>query len=100
MGIRIEQAGTAHLLVLDGVIDISAAAELKAAIVELIATEKNIDVSIEAATGIDVAAYQLLWAANREAAQLGTKLALAGKIPESVRNTLAEMGLDARALFA
>jgi ABC-type transporter Mla MlaB component len=99
MGIRIEQTGNGHLLALDGVIDISVVAELKAALVDAIGAGENIDVSVEAVTGIDIAAYQLLWAANREAAPLGTRLALAGELPESARHTLAEMGLEAGALL-
>ncbi len=39
-------------------------------------------------------AFQLLWAAKREAERVGVGFAMAEQLPESVRNSLAVMGLD------
>lgn len=99
MGIALNQTSDASLLRLDDVIDISVAAELKAALVEAVASGKNLRVSAEAVTELDVSAYQLLWAAGRERKRSGAELALTGKMPEPVKKSLEEMGLDPCALF-
>jgi anti-anti-sigma factor len=99
MEIRLNESEDASRLELDGVMDISSAAELKAALVQAIAARKGIRVSAEAVTGMDVTAYQLLWAARREAMRSGLQFALTGPIAEAVRGTMAEMGLDPCAVF-
>jgi anti-anti-sigma factor len=100
MGIALNQTSDACLLRLDGVIDISVAAELKAALLEAVASGKNLRVSAEAVTELDVSAYQLLWAAGRERKRSGAEVALTGEMPEPLRKSIEEMGLEACALFA
>jgi len=99
MGIALNQTSDASLLRLDGVIDISVAAELKAALVEAVASGKAVRVSAEAVTELDVSAYQLLWAVGRERKRAGADIVLTGEIPEPVRKSIEEMGLEACALF-
>jgi anti-anti-sigma regulatory factor len=95
----LEQKDALTTIQLEGAIDIGCAAELKAALVEAVAPGRTIRVSAEGASELDVTAYQLLWAASREAKRSGAWLVLAGRMPEPVRVTLAEMGLDVSALF-
>ena len=99
MGIALHQAEDASLLRLDGIVDISIAAELKNALLEAAALGKAMRVSVANVTELDVTAYQLLWAAHREAKHKGAPLTLEGQMAEPVRSALAEMGLDACALF-
>jgi anti-anti-sigma factor len=99
MGIALNQTSDASVVRLDGVIDISVAAELKAALLEAVASGKAVRISAEAVTELDVSAYQLLWAAGREGKRSGVELALAGEMPEPVKKSIEEMGLQACALF-
>jgi len=99
MGIALNQTNDASFLRLDGVIDISVAADLKAALLESIAAQKAIRISAEAVSEFDVTAFQLLWAAGRRAKQLGMKFMLEGQMPSPVEGALSEMGFEARALF-
>ncbi|MGB7264749.1 MAG: STAS domain-containing protein [Terracidiphilus sp.] len=94
MGIVLSQSDDACLIGLDGAIDIASAAELKAVLVEALETGKEIRISTAETADLDITAFQLLWAAKREAAQSGVGFALAGPLPEPVRNSLAVMGLD------
>jgi len=74
--------------------DIGCAAELKAVLEEALAARNETRISLETATGIDVTAVQLLWAAEREARATGMVLALAGPVPEALRATLGEAGFE------
>lgn len=99
MGIALSQTDDSSLIRLEGVIDISAAAELKAALLSAIAAGSAIRVSAAAVSELDVTAFQLLWAAGREARRAGVKFMLAEQMPQPVRDAFSEMGLDAGALF-
>jgi anti-sigma B factor antagonist len=99
VGIALSQTDKLSLIRLEGAIDIGNAAELKAALLQAIAAGNDLWVSVEAVSGLDVTAFQLLWAASREAKRSGVHLALADEIQEPVRKTFSEMGLDACALF-
>jgi ABC-type transporter Mla MlaB component len=100
MGIVLNEANDASFLRLEGSIDISVATELRAALLGAIAAGKAIRVSAEAASEFDVTAFQLLWAAGREAKRSGMQIMLDGQMPETVRNGLSVMNLDACGLFA
>ena len=100
VGIALSQTDDSSLIRLEGAVDISVAAELKAALMEAIAAGTDVRISAEAVSDLDVTAFQLLGAASREAKRSGVELTFAGEAPEPVRNALSEMGLDTRALFA
>lgn len=96
MPIRTSSNGDTQQITLEGAVDIGAAAELKAALVEALATAKKTSVALREATEVDVTIFQLLWAAQREAERAGVELSLAGPLPEPVRKhwtTLALSGL-------
>ena len=99
MGIVFSQTDASSLVLLEGAIDISVAAELKAALLEAIAAGKAIHVSAEAVSELDVTAYQLLWAAERETWQLGVKFMLTGQMPPLVKSALSDMGFEACAFL-
>lgn len=100
MGIALNPENDASVLRLDGVIDVAVAAELKASLLEAIAAGKAIRVSVDEAAELDVAAFQLLWTAGRQATQAGIGFLVTGQMTEAARETLIAMGLDASALSA
>jgi anti-anti-sigma factor len=88
---RNESPGTIRL---EGDVDIGSAAELKEVLLEALASKAKLRISVETATGMDVTAVQLLWAAEREARASGVILALQGPVPAILRATLREAGFD------
>ncbi|HEX4037865.1 MAG TPA: STAS domain-containing protein [Acidobacteriaceae bacterium] len=81
---------------LEGDIDIGCAAELKQALEEALAGGESgpgeTRISLATATGMDVTAVELLWAAERAARASGMVLALEGPVPEVLRAALREAG--------
>jgi anti-anti-sigma regulatory factor len=63
MAIAIEESDLGNLVVLEGTIDISSAGELKAVLLKALGSGKDVCISLDAATYLDVTAVQLLWAA-------------------------------------
>lgn len=100
MAIALTQSDDASLLRLEGEIDISSAAELKAALLEAIAAGKAIRILVDEIAELDVTAFQLLWAAGRQAQKAGTGFTVAGQIREPVRESLAAIDLDVCVLSA
>ena len=99
MGIALSQADHSSLIRLDGVVDISAAAELKAALLRALEAGAEIRISVDEAAELDITALQLIWATAREASLRGVGFALAWQPPESVRSSLASAGLTGLALL-
>lgn len=85
--------GDSRRITLEGAIDAGAAAELQAALVKALHSGQEVCVSIGGVTDLDVTAFQLLWAAEREAERLGARFRLEGPLTESVRQTLAELSV-------
>jgi anti-anti-sigma regulatory factor len=98
MGIALSQSDEASVLRLDGSVDIASAAELKTALLEAIAAGKPVRVAVEEVTELDVAAFQLLWAAGRQAEREGIGFGVTGPLAAPVRAALSAIGLDVRAL--
>jgi len=94
VGITLIRDDNRSLLRLEGEIDIAIAAELKASLLEALASGREIFVSLQSASALDVTAFQLLWAAEREARRAGLKFALMGTWSQSIRSSLECMGLD------
>jgi len=83
---------------LEGVVDISSAAELKGMLVEAMHVPETdasvrVRVSLENADELDVTAVQLLWAAARHAKSAGVGFAIESQVPETVSAVLAQAGL-------
>jgi anti-anti-sigma factor len=91
VGIALIQDGNRNLLRLEGEINIAVAAELKASLLEAMRSGREICVSLGSASALDVTAFQLLWAAQREVRRAGLQFALTGS--ESIQHSLECMGL-------
>jgi len=79
---------------LDGEVDITVAAELKAALLEAVEHRREIRISIESASALDVTAFQLLWSAEREARRIGLRFSITQGLGEPIRRSLECMGLN------
>lgn len=94
MGIASSQSGDLSLIQLDGEIDIAIAAELRASLLEALKSGREISVSLDAVTALDLTAFQLLWSAQREATQNGLKFTLTRELSEPIQSSLKSIGLD------
>ena len=94
MAVTLEQSEALNEIRLEGVIDISCAAELKALLLQALESGKTVRVSVEEAVDLDVTAFQLLWAAEREARGLGVEFAFAGRVAEHFSAELAHAGFE------
>jgi anti-anti-sigma factor len=94
MGITIEANDATSAIRLEGTVDISAAAELKAVLLQALDSGKTVRVSLEAAAYLDVTAIELLWAAEREATKRGVGFTLAEPVPEGISAALLDAGFE------
>ena len=94
MPVTLEQKDALTCIHLEGVIDIGCAAELKELLMEKLKSGSAVYVALESATGLDITAVQLLWAAAREAQRVGVEFGFKGRTPEAVRCALAEAGIE------
>jgi anti-anti-sigma regulatory factor len=112
MPVILKQSEALNQIRLEGVVDIASAAELKELLVNVFKAgkseagdsetdkpvadkselSKEVRISVEAVTDLDVTAVQLLWAAEREARGSGVVFKLADAVPESVSAALGEAG--------
>ncbi len=81
-------------IVLCGSVDVCTAAELRTALLDALAGGKEIEIATGEATGFDVTAHQLLWAARRESRRAGLKLTLSGLQSGVWESSLAELGME------
>ena len=94
MPVTLEQKDALAFIQLEGAIDVGCAAELKELLMEKLKSSSAVYVSLESATGLDVTAVQLLWAAAREAQRAGVEFGFKDQTPEAVRCALAEAGIE------
>ena len=94
MGIDLQTTEAGTLIALEGAIDIASAAELKALLLQALGSGTKLRVSLDAATYLDVTAFQLLWAAAQQARRSGVEFRLSGQVPEPVSATLADAGFQ------
>jgi anti-anti-sigma regulatory factor len=92
--VTLERSDALSLIRLEGGVDIATAAELKGVLLEALESGKQMSVSVEAATSLDVTAVELLWAAEREARRSGVGFTLAGEVPEQISSTLIDAGFE------
>lgn len=93
MPIHVTSTSEARRITLEGVVDIGAASELQAALLEALSSGKGVDVSLEPLRDLDAATFQLLWAARRDAHAAGTPFRLTGSLSEVLQTTLEGLGL-------
>ena len=94
MGIALEQSENSSVLRLDGVIDISCAAELKTLLLKALASGPEVRIALDGVTELDVTVVQLLWAAEREAARAAVAFALSGQVQDPVLSGLRLTGFE------
>jgi hypothetical protein len=94
MGITLDESELQAEICLEGAVDISSAAELKAILLRALNCGKKMRVSLEGATDLDVTAVQLLWAAEREAIKSGVDFSFAEPAPAELCAALGEAGLQ------
>ena len=82
------------LIRLEGEVNISSAAELKKLLIEALASGKELRLDLECATGLDVTALQLFWAAERAARGFGVGFTLVGCVPEEISVALSDSGFE------
>jgi anti-anti-sigma regulatory factor len=92
MAIAIDESELGNVVVLEGTIDISSAGELKAILLKALGSGKEVCISLDAATYLDVTAVQLLWAAEQQARLSGALFRFSGNISGPVSATLADAG--------
>jgi ABC-type transporter Mla MlaB component len=79
---------------LEGEVGIGSAAELKGLLVQALGTGKQVRVSLQSLTEIDVTAVELLWAARREAKASSLPFVIEGPIPPTITSALLQAGFD------
>jgi len=99
-GMELSRSGEISVLRLSGAIDISSAAELKAMLLKAFEGSKQVQVSTEGVSDLDVTALQLLWAARKHAAKLGVGFAINAAPAGALGNLVAELGMEKLGIFA
>lgn len=94
MPILAEQNAEVKTIRLDGPVDIAAAAELKAALLDALGSGCELCLSLADVTCLDVTVVQLLWAAERAARARSVPFKIDGKLPEEVAAKLAGVGFE------
>jgi anti-anti-sigma regulatory factor len=92
VAVKFDRSEGPGVIRLEGEIGIADAAQLKEVLLEALRPGAGARIALEMASGLDVTAVQLLWAAERAAQASGTLLALEGTVPERLRATLREAG--------
>lgn len=100
MGIALEQEIEWSTIRLEGAIGIESAGELKEHLAQALGCGREIRISLEGATDLDVTTMQLLWAAGRAAKDTGIGFGLAGQEPQEIAAAFGDAGIDRLAVFA
>jgi anti-anti-sigma regulatory factor len=93
--VTLDQGGAISILRLDGDVNIEAALELKDLLVHALASGGELRVRLEGATALDIAIFQLLWVARREAAGAEMEFSVEGPVATEIARAMADAGLDA-----
>jgi anti-anti-sigma regulatory factor len=92
MSVTLVQQEPHWLIRLDGRVTIASSAELKALLLDWIATSNDLEVNLESAEEIDLTVLQLLWAADREAAEKG--VGMVSRPSEAAAMAARDAGFD------
>jgi anti-anti-sigma regulatory factor len=94
MPVILEQHEEQCLIRLQSEVDIASAAELKKVLLQALASGLELRVVMEGATELDVTAWQLLWAAAREASRVGRKCFREGQLPQTIETMMKDGGFE------
>jgi anti-anti-sigma regulatory factor len=89
-----EESEATNVIRLEDAIGIACAAELKKLLLQALESGKEVSVSLEGATDLDVTAVQLLWAAVRKKRKSGAGIVLVGAMPETLSTAFADAGFE------
>ena len=90
MPVALERYETGALIRLEGECSVACAAELKTLLLEGLAVGGELRLDLDQAGEMDLTAFQLLWAAGREADRRGTRIV--AHMPESAASAAREAG--------
>jgi anti-anti-sigma regulatory factor len=93
MTILLEKSGGKSVIRLAGAVTIASAAELKTALLEAVASNVDILISLEEVTEVDVSILQLIVASARDANLSGQELTSAAPTPPVVSQAVQSAGL-------
>ncbi len=93
MAASIERNETASLIRLEGVCNVSTAAELKKLLVEGLTSSVNLTLDLDAVEEIDITNLQLLWAFARAASNCGRTVSVS-RISQTALLTARQAGFD------
>ena len=94
MPVTLDQGEGRCIIRLDGEINIGSAAELKKLLLQALACGGELRLDLEHATELDVTAWQLLWAAEREARGCGSGFTLSGPVPGEISAAVVDAGFE------
>lgn len=94
MSIQCDADESACVLRLADEVDINSSVELKQALIEVIASGKELHLDLQAGPSLDITAIQLLWSARNAAELRGSRFVIAGDVPESINSALHNAGFD------
>ncbi len=94
MGVTLKQSETGILLCLEGAVGVGCAAEFKGMLAQAFGSDREVRISVEGATDLDVTAVQLLWAAERKAKNAEVGFSYVDAPPEALLASLSEAGLQ------
>jgi anti-anti-sigma regulatory factor len=81
-------------LVATGRLGIQDASRLKELLMEAYLTREEVQLDLSGAESVDLACMQVLCSANRSFREAGKPFCLAGMLPEGVRRSLEEIGIE------
>jgi len=93
MPVTVEERDISSLVRLEGAIDISFAAEMKSILLNALAQKKEIKLTLDGATEVDITVLQLLYAIEREAEKTGAIVAIEGSVPDEISAAMTAAGL-------
>jgi anti-anti-sigma regulatory factor len=94
LSIEVRHDESSTRLTVIGHADLTTASELKTALLEaLSAPSKCVEIDLTQATALNLTCFQLIWAANAEAAALGASLTILEPVEPAVLEYLQEAGL-------
>jgi len=94
MPVTLDQGEGRCVIRLEGEINIGSAAELKKLLLQALACGRELRLDLEHATELDVTAWQLLWAAEREARGSSRGFTLLGQVPGEISAAVVDAGFE------
>ena|ERR1035441_5747859 len=94
MAFTIDESESTRVIHLTGNVDIASAADLRPVLIEALISPQDIEINLTEATGIDLTAIQLLWAATHAARKSHKYFAAPGAVPAHISATICEAGFD------